>query len=81
MNVKKKVRAIPDEPDALIQFHDMPYISYQEMGLTQNFEIYLSGILRSRTALRMGILNSLYLQLFEVNAGAQFLKVLFKGAQ
>ena len=50
----EKVASVPDEPDALIQFHDTPYISYQEINLTQNFDIYFSGILRSKTALRMG---------------------------
>ena len=78
---KEKVTAIPDESNISIQFHDTPYISYQEINLTQNFDIYFSGILRSRTALRMGVLISPYQQLFEMNAGAQSLKVLFKGAQ
>ena len=55
---KEKVITIPDEPDALIQFLGMPYISYEEVSLTQNFDIYCSGFLRSRTALRMGVLNS-----------------------
>ena len=78
---KEKVTAIPDEPDALIQFLGMPYISYQEISLTQNFDIYFSGILRSRTALRMGVLNSPYQVLFEINAGAESSKALFEGAQ
>ena len=43
----KKAAAIPDEPDALIQFHDRPYISYQEISLTKTFDVYLSHILRS----------------------------------
>ena len=77
----EKVASVPDEPDALIQFHDTPYISYQEINLTQNFDIYFSGILRSKTALRMGVLPSPYQQTFEMNTGSQSLKVLFKGAQ
>ena len=39
---KAKADNIPDEPDALIQFHDRPYTSYQEIKLTQTFDIYLS---------------------------------------
>ena len=35
----KKLAAIPSEPEALIQFHDRPYIAYQEITLTQNFDI------------------------------------------
>ena len=77
----EKVASVPDEPDALIQFHDTPYISYQEINLTQNFDIYFSGILRSKIALRMGVLPSPYQQTFEMNTGSQSLKVLFKGAQ
>ena len=46
----KKAAAIPDEPDALFQFHDWSYISYQEISLTETFDVYLSGILRSETA-------------------------------
>ena len=36
----KKVTAIPDNPDALIQFRDRPYISYQEINLTKA-QIYI----------------------------------------
>ena len=77
----KKAAAIPDEPDALIQFHDRPYISYQEISLTKTFDVYLSGILRSETALRMGLLPAPYQQLFEINKGTQSLTVTFKGEQ
>ena len=46
MNKRFETRAkadnIPNEPDALIQFHDRPYIAYQEINLTQTFDIYLS---------------------------------------
>ena len=42
-----KKAAIPSQPDALIQFYDRPYISYQEINLTKTMDIYLSGILRS----------------------------------
>ena len=67
----KKAAAIPDEPDALIQFHDRPYISYQEIPLTKTFDVYRSGILRSESALRMGVLPAPYQQLFEINRGMQ----------
>ena len=39
---RAKADNIPNEPDALIQFHDRPYIAYQEINLTQTFDIYLS---------------------------------------
>ena len=56
----KKGAAISDEPEGLIQFHDQPYISYQELNLTKSFVIYFSGILRAETALRMGFLPAPY---------------------
>ena len=71
----RKAAAIPDEPDAPIQFHDQLYISYQETSLTKTFDVYLSGILRSETALKMGILPAPYQQLFEINKGTQSLTV------
>ena len=54
----KTVTAIPDNPDALIQFYDRPYISYQEINLTKGTDLYFTGILRSETALRQGVLPS-----------------------
>ena len=77
----KEVAAFPDEHDALIQFHDRPCISYHEISLTKTFDVYLSGILRSKTALRMGVLPAPYQQLFEINKGTQSLTVTVKGAQ
>ena len=35
----KKVTAIPDNPDALIQIYDRPYISYQQINLTKGPDI------------------------------------------
>ena len=78
---RAKADSIPDEPNALIQFHDRPYIAYQKINFTQTFDIYLSGILRSETALRVGVLPSPYQQLFEINKGMQSLAVTFKGTQ
>ena len=77
----KKAAAIPDNPDALIQIYDRPYISYQEISLTQRADIYFTGILRSETALRQGVLPSPYQQVFEVNTGPKDFTCTFKGAQ
>ena len=78
--LNKKV-AIPDNLDALIQIYDRPYISFQEISLTQGGDIYFTGILRSETALRQGVLESPYQQVFEVNTGTQDFTCIFKGAQ
>ena len=63
MKQQQKAAAIPDEADALIQSHDRPYISYQEIPLTKAFDVYLSGILRSETDYQLLINN--YLRLIE----------------
>ena len=77
----KKASAIPESPDDLIQIYDRPYISYQEISLTKGAELYFTEILRSKTALRKGVLPSQYQQIFEVNTGTQDFTCTFKGAQ
>ena len=77
----KKLAAIPDNPEALIQIYDTPYISYQEINLTKSADICFNGILRSETALRLGVLFSPYQQLFAINTGTQTYTCTFKGAQ
>ena len=75
----KKVTTIPQDPDALITFHERPYISYLEITLTKSAD--LTGILRSETGLRQGVLRSPYQQEFEVAVGTQDFTCTFKGAQ
>ena len=70
---------IPDAPDAQIIFHDTPYISYQQITLTDNFLVYANGVLKARGALRTGVLLDPYQQSFEVNKGIQSIKIDFKG--
>ena len=77
----KKVTSIPDNPDTLIQIYDGPYISYQEIRLAQGADIYFTGILRSETALRQGVLELPYQQVFEVNTGTQDFTCTFKGVK
>ena len=77
----KKVAAIPDNPDVLINVCDRPYISYQEINLTQQVSLYGTGILRSETALRQGVLPAPFQQEFEVSTGTQNFTCTFKGAQ
>ena len=77
----KKVTAMPANPDGVIRFHDRPYISYQELTLTAVYETYLKTILRSESALRMGVLPAPFQQLFEINTGAQSYMVTFTGAE
>ena len=67
--------------DALTQFYDRPYISYQERNLTESADLYFTSILRSKTVLKQGDLPSPYQQLFEVKTGMQSFTCTFKGAQ
>ena len=55
---KTKLDNIPNEPDAQIIFHDMRYISHPQITLDNNFLAYSNGILRSRSALRTGVISS-----------------------
>ena len=56
----KSFAPIPDKPDARIQFHDWPYISYQQLNLTKTFDVFFGGILRDEAVLRMGVLPAPY---------------------
>ena len=77
----KKLAAIPDNPKAFINVYDRPYISYQEINLTQQASLYGTGILRSETALRQGVLPAPFQQEFEISTGTQNFTCTFKGAQ
>ena len=77
----KKVSTVPENSDAFIYIYDRSYVSYQELNLTKNVDLYFTGILRSEAALRQGVLPSLYQQLFEIATGAQNFTCTFKGAQ
>ena len=77
----KKLTAIPDNPNAFINVYDRPYIAYKEINLTQPADIYFTGILRSETAFRQGVLPAPYQQLFEIAKGTQSFTCTFKGVQ
>ena len=64
-----KVASIPDNPDAFINFFSRPYIAYQETTLTQQAALYQNGILRSRAALRQGVLPAPFQQEFQISIG------------
>ena len=65
----------------LLIFFSRLYIAYQETTLTQQASLYQNGILRSRTALRQGVLPAPFQQEFEVNTGTQIFTCLFQSAQ
>ena len=67
----KKAAAILDNQDAFINIYDRPYIFYPEINLTQQADLYGTGILRSETALGQGVLPVPFQQEFEISAGTQ----------
>ena len=78
--VDAKVTAIPRRPDAQILYHDTLCISYQQITLDENFQVYFNAALCSKMALRTGVQFSPYQQSFEVNVGTQTVNVNFQGA-
>ena len=77
----KKASTVPENSDAFINIYDRPFISYQEINLTKNADLYFTGILRSETALWQGVLPAPYQQEFEIAVGMQSFTCTFKGAQ
>ena len=75
-----KVGNITAMPDAQIIYHDTPYISYQQIFMDENFQVYFNEILCSRKALRTKVQFSPYQQTFEVNVGIQSVNANFQGA-
>ena len=70
---------VPNKPHVQIIFHDTPYTSYPQITLDDKFLAYFNGILRSRGALRTGVISSPYQQSFEINTETQSLNVSFHG--
>ena len=75
-----KVENIPASPDTQIIHHDMLYLSYQQITMDENFQVYFNAILCSKKAFRTGVQFSPYQQTFEVNVGTQAVKVNIQGA-
>ena len=74
-----KVDSISALPDAQIIYHDMPFISYQQITMDKNFQVYFNAILCSKKALRTGVQFSCHQRSFEVNIGTQTININFQG--
>ena len=74
-----KVDSISALPDAQIIYHDMPFISYQQITMDKNFQVYFNAILCSKKALRTGVQFSRHQRSFEVNIGTQTININFQG--
>ena len=73
--MKKKVNPV-SEPDAKILL-ETPFISYPEIQLNENFEVYLSWVLRLKKAPRTEIKMTPYQLSFQINVGSQRLALNF----
>ena len=77
----EKAATLPTDPDVFLNIYTRSYIPYQEINLTRSADLYFTGILRSETSLRQGVLPAPYEQEIEVNTGTQDFTCTFKGAQ
>ena len=68
-----RVNPIP-EPDAKIIIYEAPFISYPQIKLNENFEVYFNAALRTVKQMIT------YQQSFEINVGMQSINVGFIGA-
>ena len=68
-----RVNPIP-EPDAKIIIYEAPFISYPQIKLNENFEVYFNATLRTVKQMIT------YQQSFEINVGMQSINVGFIGA-
>ena len=76
----KKVTAIPESPDALIQIYDRPYILSRNK-FNEGCRLILYRNIKIRNSFKVRVLPSLYQQLFEVNTGTRDFTCTLKGAK
>ena len=76
---KVKINPIA-EPDAKIIICKASFISYPQIKLNENFEVYFNSILRSKKALRTGMQMTPYQHSSEINVGTQSINVGFISA-
>ena len=65
------------KPEAKIIIYEAPYISYPQIKLDKNFEVYFNSTLRAKNVLRTGTRMMPYHQSFEINTGTQSINVNF----
>ena len=77
---KAKITTAIPKPNAEIYFHGTPYISYPQIKLDENFEVYFNSSLRSKIFLKTVIQMTPYEWSFEINTGTQSVNVNFIGS-
>ena len=65
----KKVRTIPDAPDAQILWHNTPFIQYEQIRLDDKFRMYYATALMSKKVFQVDVQKISYQKLFELGIG------------
>ena len=65
----KKVRTIPDAPDAQILWHNTPFIQYEQIRLDDKFRMYYATALMSKKIFQVDVQKISYQKLFELGIG------------
>ena len=65
----KKVRTIPDAPDAQILWHNTPFIQYEHIRLDDKFRMYYATALMSKKTFQVDVQKISYQKLFELGIG------------
>ena len=65
----KKVRTIPDAPDAQILWHNTPFIQYEQIRLDDKFRMYYATALMSKKVFQVDAQKISYQKLFELGIG------------
>ena len=75
-----RVDNVVSQPEIKIIIYEVPYISYPQIKLDENFEVYFNSALRAQESLRAGIRMTPYQQPFEFNTGTQWINGNFVSA-
>ena len=65
----KKVKTIPDAPDAQILWHNTPYIQYEQIRVDDKFRMYYETALLSSKVFQVDVQKISNQKLFELGIG------------
>ena len=76
----KKVKTIPDAPDAQTLWHNIPYIQYEQIRLDDKFRMYYETALLSSKVFQVDAQKMSNQKLFELGIGMKNCSVEFVAA-
>ena len=65
----KKIKTIPDAPNAQILWDDIPYFRYQQIRLDNKFRMYYETVLLSKKVFQVDVQKISYQKLIELGIG------------